>query len=152
VLPDPAGDLTGAGTLALPACVLGAALAARLTRLTRAAMLDVLGEEFVTAARARGLRESTVMVKHVLRSALNPVVTVMGLQLAGLLAGAIVVEKVFSRPGLGTLLLDAISRRDYGVVQGCVIVIAVSYVVVNALVDLLHAALDPRIRLGEAER
>jgi peptide/nickel transport system permease protein len=92
------------------------------------------------------------MVKHVLRSALNPVVTVMGLQLAGLLAGAIVVEKVFSRPGLGTLLLDAISRRDYGVVQGCVIVIAVSYVVVNALVDLLHAALDPRIRLGEAER
>jgi len=109
--------------------------------------LEMMEQPFVTMARAKGLRESTVMLKHVLRNAAIPVVTVFSLQLAGLLTGAIVTEKVFARPGLGTLLLEAVSERNYPVVQGAVIVMALAYVGVNLLTDLVYMAIDPRVQM-----
>ena len=145
--PDPGAAITGIEALVLPAIVLGAALAAKLTRMVRSSVLEALAMPCVVTARAKGCGEGRVMVVHVLRNALIPVVTVMSLQFASLLTGTIITEKVFARPGLGTLLLDAISRRNYPVVQGCVIVIALAYVVVNLSTDLLYAAIDPRVRL-----
>lgn len=147
-LPDPGQDLHGLASLVLPAVVLGSALAAKLTRMVRSSVLEVLRAPYTTTARAKGIGETRVLVRHVLRNALIPVVTVLGMQLAALLAGTIVTEKVFARPGIGTLLLEAIATRNYDVVQGTVIVIAAGYVVVNALVDLLYLAIDPRIRLA----
>ncbi len=146
VLPDPGAPLRGPLPLLLPAVVLGAALAAKLTRMVRASVLDVLREDYTTTARAKGLSEFTVVTKHVLRNALIPVLTVMGLQLAALLSGAIVTEKVFARPGIGTLLLEAIVKRDYAVIQGCVLVVTLAYVIVNLVVDLMYLAVDPRVR------
>jgi peptide/nickel transport system permease protein len=146
ILPDPGAPLNGVLPLILPALVLGSALSAKLTRMVRASMLDVLREDFTTTARAKGLSEFRVITKHVLRNALIPVITVMGLQLAALFSGAIVTEKVFARPGIGTLLLEAIVKRDYAVIQGCVLVVTVGYVVVNLAVDLAYAVADPRVR------
>jgi len=146
ILPDPGDPLDGPLPLLLPALVLGAALSGKLTRMVRAAVLDVLREEYTVTARAKGLPESRVIVGHVLRNALIPVLTVMGLQLAALLGGAIVTEKVFARPGVGTLLLDAIVRRDYAIVQGCVLVVTMGYVLVNLAVDLLYMWVDPRLK------
>ena len=146
VLPDPGAPLRGPLPLLLPALVLGAALAAKLTRIVRASVLDVLREDYTTTARAKGLPERVVILKHVLRNAMIPVVTVMGLQLAALLSGAIVTEKVFARPGIGTLLLEAIVKRDYAVIQGCVLVVTIAYVIVNLIVDLVYVAVDPRVR------
>ena len=146
-LPNPADDLQGLASLVLPAVVLGSALAAKLTRMVRSSVLEVLRAPHTTTARAKGLSERRVLLRHVLRNSLIPVVTVMGMQLAALLAGTIVTEKVFARPGLGTLLLEAIAKRNYDLVQGTVIVIATGYVVVNLLVDLLYVLIDPRIRL-----
>lgn len=136
------------GSFFLPSLTLGAAMAALLTRMTRSSMLDVLLMDYVRTARAKGLSNRVVIVKHALWTALVPVVAVIGLQFGTLLAGAIVTEKIFSWPGLGSLMLEAISRRDYSVVQGCVLVIAASYVVVNLLTDVLYTKLDPRIELG----
>lgn len=149
--PDPGAAITGLESLVLPSVVLGAALAAKLTRMVRSSVLEALAMPFTITARAKGLDERQVMVGHVLRNALIPVVTVMSLQFAALLTGTIITEKVFARPGLGTLLLDAIARRNYPVVQGCVIVIALTYVVVNLATDLLYAAIDPRVRLQGPE-
>ncbi|MFT7623263.1 MAG: ABC-type dipeptide/oligopeptide/nickel transport system permease component [Myxococcota bacterium] len=146
VLPDPAAPLRGPLPLLLPALVLGGALAAKLTRMVRASVLDVMREDYTITARAKGLSEWTVMTRHVLRNALIPVLTVMGLQLAALLSGAIVTEKVFARPGVGTLLLEAITKRDYAVIQGCVLVVTLAYVFVNLVVDLLYMIVDPRVR------
>ena len=126
---------------------LGTALMGKLTRMTRAAVLEVLGEDYVRTARAKGLPERVVVWRHVLRNALLPVVTIAGLQFGALLAGAIVTEKVFARPGLGTLLLEAIEKRNFEVVQGTVILIAFVYVAVNLATDLLYGIVDPRIRL-----
>jgi peptide/nickel transport system permease protein len=148
-LPGDVGPLERVSGLWLPALTLGTALAARLSRMTRASVLDVLHQDFVRTARAKGLAGRVVIVKHVLRNALIPVVTLMGLQLGALLGGAIIVEKVFARPGLGSLLLEAIEMRNYRLVQGCVLVIALSYVVVNLLTDVLYARLDPRVELSE---
>ncbi len=147
-LPGPADDAPGLAGLVLPAFMLGTHLMAMLARMTRASLLEVVGEDYVRTARAKGLAPSAVIVKHALRNALVPVITVAGIQFGSLLAGAVVTEKVFARPGLGLLLLDAISQRDYRVVQGCTLVIAVSYVLVNLLVDLCYGAADPRIRLS----
>jgi len=146
LLPDPGEPQRGLLPLLLPALVLGAALSAKLTRMVRASVLDVLREDYTTTARAKGLSELKVIWKHVLRNALIPVITVSGLQMAALLSGAVVTEKVFARPGVGTLLLEAIVKRDYAVIQGCVIVVTVGYVVVNLCVDLLYATVDPRVR------
>jgi ABC-type dipeptide/oligopeptide/nickel transport system permease component len=137
---------TGMLALVLPAVAVGTHLMAMLARMTRSSMVDVLTEDFVRTARAKGLPEKKVLAKHALRNALLPVITVAGLQFGSLLSGAIIIEKVFARPGLGLLLLDAIAERNYPVVQGCVLVIAVIYVAVNIVVDLAYGLADPRIR------
>ncbi|MBN1946393.1 MAG: ABC transporter permease [Bradymonadales bacterium] len=147
MFPDPGAGVTGLHALVLPAITLGTALAAKLARMTRSSMLEVLSADYIRTARAKGLPERQVIWKHALRNALVPVVTVVGLQVGALLSGAIIVEKVFGRPGLGTLLLDAISQRNYMLVQGCVLVIAFTYVLVNLLTDLAYMAVDPRISL-----
>jgi peptide/nickel transport system permease protein len=137
---------TGPAALVLPAIAIGTHLMAMLARMTRASMIEVLGEDYLRTARAKGLAEGVVLFKHALRNALLPVITVAGLQFGSLLSGAIIVEKVFARPGLGQTLLDAIAERNYPVVQGAVLVIAVIYVTVNVAVDLAYGLVDPRIR------
>jgi peptide/nickel transport system permease protein len=144
--PGPAADPAQAGALVLPAATLATHLMAMLQRMTRASMLEVVGEDYVRTARAKGLARRVVIWKHALRNALVPVITVAGVQFGSLLAGAIIAEKIFARPGLGTLLLDAITTRDWKVAQGVVVVIAISYVVVNILVDIVYGLVDPRIR------
>ncbi len=137
------------GTLAhlvLPAITLGTALAALLSRMTRTALVETLGEDYIRTARAKGLSSWRVVTGHALRNALIPVVTVAGLQIGALLSGAIITESIFDWPGLGSLLLEGILQRDYPLVQGCVLVIAVSYVLVNLATDLVYGWIDPRIR------
>ena len=133
----------------LPAFTLGAALSAILTRMVRSSVIEELGEDYVRTARAKGLSETKVVYKHVLKNGLIPVVTILGLQLGVLLAGAIITEKIFGWPGLGLLLVeDGIAKRDYRVVQGCVLVISMTYIVANTLTDLVYRWLDPRIRVS----
>lgn len=146
-LPGPA-EPDARFALVLPALVVGTHLMAMLSRMTRSSLLEVLGEDYMTTARAKGLPPSIVLLKHGLRNALLPVITVAGLQFGAMLSGAIITEKVFSRPGLGTLLLEGISERNFPMVQGTVLVIAVIYVTVNILVDLAYGLADPRIRVG----
>ena len=135
--------------LILPAFTLGAALSAILTRMVRSSVIEELGEDYVRTARAKGLSERTVVYKHVLKNGLIPVVTILGLQLGVLLAGAIITEKIFGWPGLGLLLVDdGIGKRDYRVVQGCVLVISMTYIIANLLTDMVYRWLDPRIRVG----
>ncbi|HEY5997675.1 MAG TPA: nickel ABC transporter permease [bacterium] len=142
----PVSGREGAASLVLPAATLGMALAAILVRMTRASMLDVLGEEYLRTARAKGVGERAVIARHALRNALLPVVTIVGLQFGALLSGAVVTENVFSWPGVGTLLIQAITARDYPLVQGCVLVISLCYVAVNFLTDALYSVIDPRVR------
>lgn len=137
---------TGLAALVLPAFAVGTHLMAMLARMTRSSMVEVLGEDFVRTARAKGLSERRVIYVHALRNALLPVITIAGLQFGSLLSGAIIIENVFARPGLGTTLLEAILERNYPVVQGTVLVIAGIYVLVNILVDLAYGIADPRIR------
>jgi peptide/nickel transport system permease protein len=130
----------------LPAATLGTALGAMVSRMTRASVLEVLGEDFVRTARAKGLSGAAVLWKHALRAALVPVITVVALQFGALLGGAIVTEKVFNWPGMGTLLLTAISQRDYNTTRACVLIFTALYIGVNLFADLLYAAADPRMR------
>lgn len=132
----------------LPAATLGAALAAILTRMVRGSMLEELSSDYVRTARAKGLSTSAVLFRHAFRNALIPIITILGLQFGTLLAGTIVTETIFSWPGIGRLTVQAISSRDYPLLQGCILVIAVSYVVVNLLTDLLYTLIDPRVRLS----
>jgi ABC-type dipeptide/oligopeptide/nickel transport system permease component len=132
----------------LPAATLGAALAAILTRMVRGAMLEELSSDYVRTARAKGLGTAAVLFRHAFRNALIPVITILGLQFGTLLAGTIVTETIFSWPGIGRLTVQAISSRDYPLLQGCVLVISVSYVIVNLLTDLLYSFIDPRVRLA----
>ena len=133
----------------LPAFTLGAALSAILTRMVRSSVIEELGEGYVRTARAKGLSERQVVYKHVLKNGLIPVVTVLGLQLGVLLAGAIITEKIFGWPGLGLLLVeDGIGKRDYSVVQGCVLAISTTYILANTLTDMIYRWLDPRIRVS----
>ncbi|MEQ8426251.1 MAG: ABC transporter permease [Gammaproteobacteria bacterium] len=134
-------------SLVLPALTLGSALAAILSRMVRASMLEVLQEEYIRAARARGLTEGQVLVRHALRNAALPVITVLGMQFGALLAGAVITETIFSWPGIGQLLIESIQKRDYPVVQACVLLISATYVIVNLITDLLYVVIDPRIRL-----
>ncbi len=147
-LPLPGDDLAGPEALILPAITVGTALAAVLTRQTRAAMIEVLQQQYITAARARGVPSFALLLKHALRNALLPVMTIGAAQLGALLSGTVVTEKIFERPGLGTLFLEAFFARDIPVVQGCVLVIAMIYVAVNLLVDLAYGLVDPRVRLS----
>jgi len=134
-------------SLILPAITLGTGLAAMLARMTRASMIEELKSEYITVARAKGVSERNVIFKHAFKNALNPIVTIVGLQVGTLLAGTIITEKVFSWPGMGTLLLDSIRRRDYPVVEGCVLIISFAYVIINTMADCLYKAFDPRVRL-----
>jgi peptide/nickel transport system permease protein len=141
--------VSGSGTLAhliLPAITLGGSLAAILTRMVRTSMLEELGQDYIRTARAKGLSETAVVYKHALRNALVPVLTVVGLQFGALLAGAIVTETIFSWPGIGRLTIQAIGNRDYYLVQGCILAIGLTYVVVNFATDLLYSMVNPRIR------
>lgn len=147
-LPDPGAGRIGLSSLILPAFVLGTALAGKLALMVRSSVLEVLSQPFIDGARARGLSPWTLWTRHIARNAALPVITIIGLQFAALLTGALITEKVFARPGLGTLLLDATSSRNYPVVQGTVIAMSAAYVVVNLLSDLLYAWVDPRIRYG----
>ncbi|MBT9512773.1 MAG: ABC transporter permease [Acidovorax sp.] len=145
---DPASPLAERlSHLLLPALVLGLLNSALIIRFTRASMLDILGEDYVRTARAKGLAEGTVMVKHVLRNALVPIVTVLGLTLALMIGGTVVTETVFNLPGVGNLVVRAVLRRDYPVIQGTLLVIAAIYVFINLAIDFLYTLVDPRIRL-----
>ena len=132
--------------LVLPAFTLGAALAAILTRMVRTSVIEELSADYVRTARAKGVSESGVLFRHALRNALIPILTILGLQFGTLLAGTIVTETIFSWPGIGHLTVQAINARDYPLLQGCILLIAVSYVVVNLLTDLVYAVVDPRVR------
>ena len=144
----PVSGREGVFSLVLPALTLGTALASILSRMIRSALLEVLNEDFMRTARGKGLPDRTVIVRHGLRNALLPVITLVGLQLGALLSGAVITETVFSWPGIGSLVVEAIHRRDYPVVQATVLCISVSYVVLNVLTDLAYAWVDPRVRLG----
>jgi len=141
--------VSGSGTLAhlvLPAITMGGALAAILTRMVRTSMLEELGQDYIRTARAKGLPERTVVYRHALRNAMLPVLTVVGLQFGALLAGAIVTETIFAWPGIGRLTIQAIGNRDYYLVQGCILAIGLTYVLVNFMTDLLYSVANPRIR------
>jgi ABC-type dipeptide/oligopeptide/nickel transport system permease component len=138
-----AGDITH---LILPAVTMGSALAAILTRMVRTAMLEELGQDYIRTARAKGLPERSVVYRHALRNAMIPVITLVGLQFGALLAGAIVTEKIFSWPGIGSLTVSAISNRDYSLLQGCILAVGLTYVLVNLATDVLYMVVNPRIR------
>jgi len=144
----PVSGREGAGAVVLPALTLGTSLAAILARMIRSSVLEVLGEDYIRTAYAKGLSRRRVLLRHALPNALLPVITVLGLQLGTLLAGAVITETVFSWPGIGLLTIEAIQSRDYPVVQACVLLIALTYVLINSLTDLLYAVIDPRIRVG----
>jgi peptide/nickel transport system permease protein len=143
--------VSGRGTLShliLPAVTLGMAMSAILTRMIRSALLDVLHEDYIQTARAKGLSEPRVWLKHALRNSLLSVVTIVGLQFGALLAGSIITETIFTWPGIGRLTIHAIQTRDYPLVQGCILVIAISYLFVNLVTDILYRLVDPRISYG----
>jgi ABC-type dipeptide/oligopeptide/nickel transport system permease component len=142
----PVSGRGGVGHLVLPAITLGAALAAILTRMVRTSVIEELSSDYVRTARAKGLSESAVLFRHAFRNALIPILTILGLQFGTLLAGTIVTETIFSWPGIGRLAVQAIEARDYPLLQGCILLIAVSYVIVNLLTDLVYALVDPRVR------
>lgn len=143
----PVSGRGGIGHLILPAATLGAALAAILTRMVRGAMIEELSSDYVRTARAKGIAETSVLFRHAFPNALIPVITIVGLQFGSLLAGTIVTETIFSWPGIGRLAVQAIAARDYPLLQGCILIIALSYVGVNLLTDFVYAMVDPRVRL-----
>jgi peptide/nickel transport system permease protein len=142
----PVSGMENATSIILPALTLGFGLAAILTRMTRASMLEVLHEDYIRTAYAKGLPQRTVILRHALRAALMPVITVLGLQLGSLLAGAVITETVFSWNGIGRLLVESIEKRDYLVTQACVLVVALVYVIVNFVTDVIYTQIDPRVR------
>jgi len=142
----PVSGAGGVEHVILPALTMGGSMAAILTRMVRTSMLEELSQDYIRTARAKGLPERTVVYRHALRNAMIPVLTVLGLQFGALLAGAIVTEKIFSWPGIGRLTIDAISSRDYYVVQGCILAIGLTYVAVNFLTDVMYSVANPRIR------
>jgi ABC-type dipeptide/oligopeptide/nickel transport system permease component len=146
----PATGQGGLDRLVLPAVALGLRAAATIARLTRASMLEILNQDYITTARAKGLSARLVVIRHALKNALIPVVTVVGLQFGNLIAGAVIIETVFARQGIGRLAVDAIRMKDFPMIQGCVLFAATAYVLANLLVDLSYGWLDPRIQLGRS--
>ena len=144
----PVSGRNGIGSYVLPAATLGAALAAILTRMVRGAMLEELSADYIRTARAKGLSTAAFLFRHGLRNALIPIITILGLQFGTLLAGTIVTETIFSWPGIGRLTVQAISARDYPLLQGCILVISLSYVLVNLLTDAIYSVVDPRVRMS----
>ena len=145
----PAAGSEGWDSLILPAVTLGFVSAGLISRLVRSSLIEVLGEDYIRTSRATGLVERNVLSRHALRNALSPIITIVGLQFGNMLAGAVVTETVFSRPGLGRLTVNAILSKDYPLVQGCVLFLATAYLLVNLMVDIAYAWLDPRIRYGK---
>ncbi len=142
----PVSGREGPASLVLPVLTLGTGMAAILARMVRGSVLEVLGEDYVRTARAKGLAEYRVIWGHALRNAWLPILTLIGLQLGGLLGGAVITETVFAWPGIGSLLVEAIQSRDYPVVQACVLLVSLSYVLINTLTDLIYTWIDPRIQ------
>ena len=142
----PVSGMENTTSIVLPALTLGFGLAAILTRMTRASMLEVLHEDYIRTAYAKGLPEHVVILRHALRASLMPIITVLGLQLGSLLAGAVITETIFSWDGIGWLLVESIEKRDYLVTQACVLVVALVYVIVNLFTDLIYTKIDPRVR------
>lgn len=146
----PVSDRGSVANLALPALSLALPLGAVILRMTRVAVMEVLNEDYIRTARSKGLGDTRIYFKHALRNAMIPIVTVVGLQLSALLTGTVITETIFDWPGLGSLLFSAIQRRDYPLVQGCVLFVAVIYVTVNLATDLIYGAVNPRIRGGSS--
>lgn len=142
----PVSGMESGTSIILPAVTLGFGLSAILTRMTRTSLLEVLNDDYIRTARAKGLTEKTVILRHALRAALLPIITIVGLQMGGLLAGTVITETIFSWDGIGRLLVESIEKRDYPVTQACVLVVALSYVLVNLLTDVLYQLADPRVR------
>ena len=143
----PVSGKDGMSSLILPALTLGSALAAILSRMIRGSMLEVIQEDYIRAARARGLSEFRILGSHALRNAALPIITILGMQFGALLAGAVITETIFSWQGIGQLMIDSIQKRDYPVVQGCVLLVSFIYVLVNLITDLTYIVLDPRLKL-----
>lgn len=144
----PVSGMDSPTAIILPALTLGLGLSAILTRMTRTSLLEVLNDDFIRTARAKGLTESSVIVGHALRAALLPIITIVGLQMGSLLAGTVITETIFSWDGIGRLLVESIEKRDYPVTQACVLVVALSYVLVNQFTDLVYRLADPRVQLN----
>jgi peptide/nickel transport system permease protein len=144
----PVSGMDSPSAIVLPALTLGLGLSAILTRMTRTSLLEVLNDDFIRTARAKGLTESSVILRHALRAALLPIITIVGLQMGSLLAGTVITETIFSWDGIGRLLVESIEKRDYPVTQACVLVIALSYVLVNQCTDLVYRLADPRVQLN----
>ncbi len=146
----PVSGRDGVLSLILPALTLGTAMAAILSRMIRSAVLEVIHEDYIRTAQAKGLTESRTIIRHALRNAMLPVMTLLGLQLGSLLSGAVITETVFAWPGIGSLMIEAIQQRDYPIVQAAILCISLIYIGVNLLTDILYAWLDPRIRIRDA--
>lgn len=146
----PVSGREGAGSIVLPAITLGTAMAAIMSRMIRSTLLEVLTEDFIRTARSKGLTEWVITLKHGFRNALLPVITLLGLQLGALLSGAVITETVFSWPGIGSLVVESIHRRDYPVVQAAVLLISVSYVMINLFTDLVYTWVDPRVGIQKS--
>lgn len=144
----PVSGMDANTSIILPAITLGFGLSAILTRMTRTSLLEVLNDDYIRTARAKGLSEKTVIIRHALRAALLPIITIVGLQMGSLLAGTVITETVFSWDGIGRLLVESIEKRDYPVTQACVLVVALSYVLVNLATDVLYRFADPRVKAG----
>ncbi len=142
----PVSGMDAPNSIILPAVTLGFGLSAILTRMTRTSLLEVLNDDYIRTARAKGLSEKTVIIRHALRAALLPIITIVGLQMGSLLAGTVITETIFSWDGIGRLLVESIEKRDYPVTQACVLVVALSYVLVNLFTDILYRIADPRVR------
>ena len=145
----PVSGMESNTSIILPAITLGFGLSAILTRMTRTSLLEVLNDDYIRTARAKGLSEHTVIIRHALRAALLPIITIVGLQMGSLLAGTVITETVFSWDGIGRLLVESIEKRDYPVTQACVLVVALSYVLVNLATDMLYRFADPRVKFGQ---
>ena len=143
----PVSGMESGRSIVLPAITLGFGLSAILTRMTRTSLLEVLNDDYIRTARAKGLSEKTVIIRHALRAALLPIITIVGLQMGSLLAGTVITETVFSWDGIGRLLVESIEKRDYPVTQACVLVVALSYVLVNLATDVLYRFADPRVKV-----
>jgi peptide/nickel transport system permease protein len=144
----PVSGMESNASIVLPAMTLGFGLSAILTRMTRTSLLEVLNDDYIRTARAKGLVESSVILRHALRAALLPIITIVGLQMGSLLAGAVITETIFSWDGIGRLLVESIEKRDYPVTQACVLVVALSYVLVNQVTDFVYRLADPRVKFS----
>ncbi|MDI1362124.1 nickel ABC transporter permease [Methylotenera sp.] len=144
----PVSGMESGASIILPALTLGFGLSAILTRMTRTSLLEVLNDDYIRTARAKGLTEQAVILRHALRAALLPIITIVGLQMGSLLAGTVITETIFSWDGIGRLLVESIEKRDYPVTQACVLIVALSYVLVNLVTDVLYRFADPRVRVS----